>query len=217
MPRFKFLSCTFFLLLFSQAGIFAQPGLFRDMNRHLQEKPKVSFSFDNRNTFMLGQNANIVGIRAGLEFNERVRIGAGIYGLNTDIPRMIIIPHDSIGIPPDTLLSQVGFSYLSLFTEYAFFKSKRWEFAVPLYLGLGSTSYRAGSYEYRKATVSLLETSLYGQFYVFSWLAFHAGAGYRLMLNTNPAVSGRFSGPVYTLGVKVYFGKLYRSVFPKKS
>ena len=186
------------------------------MNRHLQEKPKVSFSFDNRNTFMLGQNANIVGLRAGLEFNGRVRIGAGIHGLNTYIPRIIIFPPDSAGLPPDTLFSQVGFSYLSLFTEYAFYKTKRWEFGVPVYIGLGSASYRAGTYEYKKAAVSLLETSLYGQFYIFSWLAFHGGAGYRLMLKSNPAVVGRSSGPVYTLGVKMYFGKLYRSIFPKK-
>jgi hypothetical protein len=206
-----------FIFLILGNYVMAQPRIFKDMNRHLEKKPKLGFSFDSRNTFMLGQNANIFGIRAGLDFDGRVRIGAGVQGLNTLIPRLIIFPPDSVGLPPDTLFTRISFSYLTLFTEYAFLKTKRWEFGVPFYLGLGSASYRVGEYEYRKSGVSLLESSLYGQFYVFSWLALHAGAGYRLMLKSNPAITGRFSGPVYTLGIKVYFGKMYRSVFPKKS
>lgn len=200
----------------SNANILAQPRIFRDMNRHLAEKPKLGFSFDNRNTFLLGQNANIVGVRAGLDFNGRVRIGVGIQGLNTIIPRLLIFPPDSAGLPPDTVFTHIGFSYLTLYTEYAFHKSKRWEFGVPFYFGLGSASYLAGDYPFYKSAISLIESSVYGQFYIFPWLALHSGVGYRLMLKSNSAIAGRFSGPVYTLGVKVYFGKMYRSIFPKK-
>jgi hypothetical protein len=217
----KFLLRSFFWVLviivsISWKGVLAQPRLFRDMNKHLEQKPKLSFSFDSRNTFIVGQNANIFGLRAGLDFNGRVRIGIGLQGLTTPIPRLLIFPPDSVGLPPDTAFTQIGFTYFTLYTEYAFYKSKRWEFGIPFYLGIGNASYREGSYEFNKSAISLIESSLYGQFYIFSWLALHSGAGYRLMLKSNPAISGRFSGPVYTLGVKVYFGKMYRSVFPKK-
>ncbi len=204
------------ILCVSWMEVQAQPQLFRDINKHLEQKPKLSFSFDSRNTFIVGQNANIFGLRAGLDFNGRFRIGLGLQGLTTPIPRILIFPPDSVGLPPDTAFTHIGMSYFTLYTEYAFHKSKRWEFGVPFYLGIGNASYRAGGYEFYKSTISLIETSLYGQFYIFSWLALHSGMGYRLMLKSNSAISGRFSGPVYTLGVKVYFGKMYRSVFPKK-
>ncbi len=204
------------IICFSWMKVQGQPQLFRDINKHLEQKPKLSFSFDSRNTFIVGQNANIFGLRAGLDFNGRVRIGLGLQGLTTPIRRLLIFPPDSAGLPPDSVFTQIGFAYFTLYTEYAFHKSKRWEFGVPFYLGLGSASYRAGNYEFYKSAISLIETSLYGQFYIYSWLALHSGVGYRLMLKSNSAISGRFSGPVYTLGVKVYFGKMYRSIFPQQ-
>ena len=78
------------IICFSWMKVQGQPQLFRDINKHLEQKPKLSFSFDSRNTFIVGQNANIFGLRAGLDFNGRVRIGLGLQGLTTPIRRLLI-------------------------------------------------------------------------------------------------------------------------------
>jgi hypothetical protein len=205
-----------FLLIVGERVI-AQTDIFGDLTQHLNKKPKMTLAFDNRNTFLLGQNANIIGIRAGLDFNGRVRVGLGGHRLNTLIPRILILGPDNNQTDSATLKTEIALDYLALYSECAFFKSKRWEFGIPVYLGLGRAAYRDDGNRYKNAVVSLLETSLYGQFYIFSWLAFHGGSGYRIMLKTNKDITGRLSGPVYTLGVKVCVGEAYRSIFTRKS
>lgn len=222
---YRSLSCLFrkfgfvgFILLMGVCGnIMAQPRVFLEMNKHLNEKPKFVFSFYSKNTFIVGQNARIFGIRPALEFNDRVRLGIGLYGLNTQITRVVIFPADSINAEADTLRPLIQFAYFTLFAEYAFYKSKRWEFGVPVSFGIGGSGYKEGEFVFRNRSIALVEASIYGQYYVFNWLAFNAGAGYRQMLKANQGVPGRFSGPVYALGIKVYLGKIYRGIFPKKT
>jgi len=218
----------FYLLLlytgmgFSPLFLLSQNLIINEINKHLQYTPRFVFSFDSRNTIIAGQNSRIFGIRPALEFNERLRLGVGLYSLNSRIDRVIEVPSDIATQAPDTFPAKVRFSYASIFAEYAFFQSRHWEFGFPVSLGLGSTGYAYHSGENNKAkllhlkSIFLVETAIYGQYRVVPWMAMHLSVGYRQMLIRNKLVAGTFSGPTYTLGVKIFLGKMYRGIFPKK-
>jgi hypothetical protein len=199
----------------------AQSRVLEEIQTSLNHKPRFVFSFDGRNTFIAGQNARLFGLRPALDFNEKLRIGLGLYGLNSQIDRVLIAQSANVDLQNDTLPVKLQFAYLALFAEYAFYRSRHWEFGIPLALGLGSSSYvfqPAGSKPlvFHERSIMLAEGAIYSQYRVLPWLGIQVSAGYRQILKRNRSVPGNFSGPIYTIAIKVFLGKLYRSVFPPK-
>ena len=226
MNTFKILIFRLFILytcLISGASIgYTQTSVLQDIQSALNHKPRFLFAFDGRNTFVAGQNARLFGLRPALEFNERLRIGIGLYGLNSQIDRVLIVPGETAATQVDTLPVKLQFAYLTLFAEYAFYRSRYWEFGVPVALGLGNSSFVFQPADgmnpriFHEGALALVESAAYGQYRVLPWLGIQMSAGYRKIIKNNRRVPGNFSGPIYTIAIKLFIGKLYRSIFPSK-
>jgi hypothetical protein len=209
----------FFILGFNV--VLAQPRVFRDMNKYIAEKPKFMFSFDGQNTYVEGKDARFFGLKTGIDFKGRVHAGVGLYGLRTYLDRSILLGPDTITGKYDTLPGTLKFSYITSFIEYVFFQTKHWEFKVPFAFGLGGSSYTYYftpnvATDFRKGGVLLMVSGLGVEYKFTSWVGLGAGVGYRQILIRNRLMKDRLSTPYYSLAVKLYFGKLYRYVFPKK-
>lgn len=207
------------LLLFSCLiiGLFSLKAQLKDsLAKHFNVKPKFSARLDSRNSFVATQNARIFGIKIGWEYNDAIKLGIGYNRLDSKISKpRYEINNETSGF--DTLESVLKFEYLSPFFEYVFFKTKRWEHAIPVQIGIGNSRYeyidKSGIVHYENyRPVVLYEPAMTTQYKIFPWIGIGAGVGYRLMLVGNRQINDNFNSPIYILRLKVFLGDFYRGV-----
>ncbi len=194
-----------------------EAGVLDSLGHSLKQKPKFIFSFDARRSFVNNQNAKLSGFKFGLEFDNRIRLGLGIYDLSSPFFRSI--PYtDSTG-EVDTAHTRLKFGYISPYIEYVLFQNDRWEFSIPLQLGAGSIALEAidsSGLVFDERPLGILELSITGHYKVFQWIGIGSGVGYRFAFNKEQVVRKSLSSPVYMIKVKVFLGYVYRQIFPKK-
>lgn len=205
---------TVFFFLF-QINTKAQ--LVDSISEAVKFKPKLSFRLDNRFSFTATTPSKIIAFKIGAEFNEKFKVGGGYNLLNSTLTKDVEFKENGV----DTVLtSNLKMSYMSYFIEYVFFRNKRWEFSIPLQIGIGNThyEYHFGEFKFRNnwSMIVNYEASISGQYKIIKWVGIGAGFGYQLMLKDNPAIKENFNTPIYVVKLKIFMGDIYRSIFPKK-
>ena len=201
--------------------------LFDTIQASFHTKPKLIAGFATKTAFVSSFRSPVFTAKAGLEFNHRVRIGAGISWLQLSRYKKGIDNKpfyldktfsDASGIY--TVHPALQFRYVHLFFEYIYFRNRKWQCSIPLQLGIGSSSYKYNfngeDFIESPHTILLYEPAVSGQYKITRWLGAGLDVGLRVMLITNKNIGSRFDSPVYDIKVLVFWGELYRMVFPKK-
>lgn len=198
-----------------KSSILTRPADIRDAFR--SDKVKVSVGLDSRRSFVSRQDVNMLGARAGLDFDGMVRVGGGIYFLFSDIHQQFVLTNPSTG-EDSTVTARLRFNYITFFFEPVILKSRRWEISIPLHLGLGDTYFEgAGFDQSRPRTVVLSEASVIGHYKIFPWIGLGGGVGYRTMLKGNNLLGENFHAPIYMFTLKIFVGWIYLKLFkPEK-
>ena len=187
----------------------------------MKTKPRLLLGFDIRNSFIENRGARIYSWKIGVEFNERFRIGGGFSHLvsnhHPSLDRVIFKANGK-----DTLATaKLRFNYITYFIDYVFYKRRKWEFSVPIQVGIGLSQYDYRDEDGTRHTIGqsgilLYEPAIFGTYKITKWFGLGMGAGFRIMLINNKGISSRFNSPIYIFKVKIFFGEIYRSVFRKK-
>jgi hypothetical protein len=205
---------SFLLSLLLAFPLHAQ--LIDSIAKHFEVKPKFSARFDSRNSFIASQNARIIGVKIGWEYNNAIKIGIGYNRLESKISKPKYFFNNEFN-SYDTLQSFLKFEYLTPYFEYVFFKTKRWEHAIPVQIGIGNSRYEyvdlKGIVHYENyRPVVLYEPAMTTQYKIFPWIGIGAGVGYRLILVGNRQINKNLNSPIYIFRVMVFLGDLYKGV-----
>lgn len=190
---------------------------FNTTNDYLTDKVlKFVFTLDSRNSFVGNRYVVIDGIKAGLEYEDKLRFGIGYYGLISPLEKYYKLN----GIP-DTFHLVLHFWYASAFTEYVLFKNQKWEVSTPIQLAFGQTlgekkSMRGVLLSSKKNSPSLLEVSVNGHYRIVKWIGVGGGVGYRFMFSKDESLRSYFDSPIVIYKVKLFLGEIYKSLFIKK-
>lgn len=176
---------------------------------------KLLVGFDTRRSFIDKRDVRLLGLRAGLDFDKKVRLGFGVYFLGSGVTQTFIFRRDN---GPDTLKAPLRFAYITFFAEPVFLSTKRWEVSTPFHLGVGESFYEGPrDLGFRtNQTVFLAELSLVAQYKILPWVGIGGGFGYRQMLVGNPYVKADFNAGVYMINVKIFLGYLYRKLMGRE-
>jgi len=153
-----------------------------------------------------------------VEFNERFRIGGGFSNLSKNHSPFL---DRNINDGDSVYLAKLKFNYIAYFVEYVFYNRKKWEFSVPIQLGIGSSKYQytdkdGNEKDVDKNVIILYEPAITGQFKITRWFGVGVGAGFRIMLLNNKAIEEGFNSPIYIFKLKVFFGEIYKAVTNKQ-
>ena len=188
-------------------------------------KPSFFFTLDNTASFVGGKSATTNELRFGLDFKKKLKLGLGYGQLVSDIVvnKNVVIENagnDSVATVPANL----SLSFFSANAEYVFFNSKRWQISTPLQIGVGSTYFlyyesdkNGKSIQKRtdEGTVLVSGFSAVATYRILRWIGISAGLGYRVGILNNDKVAESFNSPVYTFKFRIFFGEIYKSVFPR--
>lgn len=193
--------------------------LLDSLQNHLTHKPKFFIKLDSRNSFVASRSARITGIKLGYDYNNSLRFGIGANWLNKAVikPRLLTNGNGELY----TVRAALKIFYLSPFSEYVFFRNKRWEHTINLQLGFGKSwvnykDYRGVKFTENQKFILLYEPSMITQYKVLPWLGIGCGVGYRLLLLNNKSSGANFNSPVYVLKSRLFFDELYHILLKKR-
>jgi hypothetical protein len=204
----RFGAIYFLLLLFSLPLAAQEGGL------PAKEKFRFLAGFDSRTTIINRETIGITGLRVGLKKNKYA-FGIGGYDsrflgiLGRTLSKPFTLDEFS---PERTVDADVDFRYLSVFGEYYLVRQKKVILALNTQLGAGNirVAYDLdGEPVVRKLRKGLVEHYAKLRVLPLPWLELSGGVGYRYLIDGEPQIKQSFSGPVYTIGGWIYFGKLF--------
>jgi hypothetical protein len=173
----------------------------------LKARPSLYATLDSRNTFIGSRRAEITGLRAGLRFKQKFRVGVGFHFLSTPQYRSFNIANDSF---VGTKELPLKVRYVALSSDYLFYKTKRWELMVAAQMGIGRSFYGPEPYSsiVRNDSYFLVyEPMISAEYSVLKWLGVSGKYGYRVSFGAE-----RLTAPIYAFGVDIYWFTIYRSI-----
>lgn len=189
------------------------------INYSLKQRPGLFLNFVPFNSYISRDIANFTGIRAGLNFNKRIKFGIGYFGLtNSSVVSDVLIEDDG---PSYITPGELNFHFFSITAEYIFYKSHPWQVSfIPVQFGVGRASYdyirrsETARIKTSRETVLLLHPDFSAQYSVLNWLGIGATLGYRVSLNGSKNIQEDFNSPTFSLTLKVFMEELYKMAFP---
>jgi hypothetical protein len=207
--RFLKKSTLVFLVIFTfSSHIKAQ--FIDSLKMHLSHQPTFFIKLNNRNTFIKNQTARVNGLNIGFSYNNRFRTGIALNHLTSSYTQKNTCNDH-------TIISHFAISYISYFVDYTYYQKKRLSIAIPLQLGLGMSYYHYSSnnhlWLYSKHYGITYEASTIVNYELFYWISVNGGLGYRLALFDNNEANLHFTSIIYSFGINLYPGRLYKHLF----
>ncbi len=209
------------MCLSGQLKIAAQPTL-DTIQWCLTQKPNPFVKLDTRNSFFYNSRVVIFGIKGGLNYGKRLHLGLG-YNQISPFARVTKnfnkqIYYTRYDGQRDSVAAKLKFFYFSAHAEYIFYQTRHWQLSIPLLIGIGRTGYR---YELMgvKRNVDrhlcfIYEPAVSIEYRFFKWVGIGADVGFRFILTNNKVLNQKLNAPVYAFKLLIYYGEIYRSLFP---
>lgn len=174
---------------------------------------RVVVQFDQRFSPLNGKLVGINGLKLGIDWRGRLRLGLGAYRLSGGVPTRGALP---VGLPPGSG-TELRFRYVAAYGEYVLIGTPRWEVSTPTQLGFGRVFVRYHLPDGRREQspidhIWLVEPSVVGHMRIFRWVGVGAGVGYRQLLFLNSEQERELSGFIVLGRVKLFLGDLYKIV-----
>jgi hypothetical protein len=205
---------TLFIVLAMTAFGAAKGQLLDSISLFTAERPRFVAKLDIRGSFVSNRNVRIMGAKIGLEHGGRFQYGIGYSFLFTPVQREELL--DGIGLT--ALRLRVG--YLSPYVDYAFYQRGPWEVRLPVQFGIGAASriYRDAEgrkQRYQRTGLLIYEPAMTVQYRFWKYFAVGAGWGFRLVWQTGDKMGENLNAPIYTFGLRVFFGDLWKDFGPE--
>lgn len=212
MKRILLIACLL------SSGLLAKAQLIDSLREAFRHKYSIDARLESRNSFIDNQLISVSGVRLGLAFQRKFRLGLGVSWLKSDFKSTSSVI-DPMG-KPETIISYLKFVYLCYYVDFVFYKTKRWQLSVPIQAGTGSSWFQPkANYnvktDTRKYFLLLYEPGITAQFKLTRWAGLGADVAYRFTLKNNKKISEKLNSPTYSFKILIWFDQLFYELFPK--
>jgi hypothetical protein len=197
---------------------FSAKGQFLDTFKvFLKSRPSIDARLESRYSFLNNSPTKVSGVRLGLSFRRKLRVGIGYSWLNTDVSDKKLIT-DAFGETRYTD-EYLKFGYFCYYADFVFHKTKRWQLSVPIQVGTGMywRQYNDGMQVIRSKKRLLLfyEPGITVQFKVFKWFGLGMDVCGRLALRNTNYVGEKLNSFVLAPKLLIWFDQIFYSAAPK--
>ncbi len=183
----------------------------------IKSKSSLDLGIASGYSFIDNRLAGMFGLRVGVSFKRKLKLGGGVSWLNSDIKT-----NDFIFSETGALINTPTYlklAYFALYADFVFYKTQRWQLSVPVQTGFGASWFQS-QYKYdiirnKKYFLFLYEPGISTQFKIFKFFGLGVDVGYRFVLKNNDYVNLRFSSPTYAFNIKFWADQLFFEIFPK--
>jgi hypothetical protein len=214
-------------------GILAAKAQYLDtLHEVFTHKSNIDARLESRYSFINNQVVSVTGVRLGVAFQRKLRIGGGISWLKSDY-KATFHPIRFLTGKPDTITRHLKFGYLCFYLDFVFYKTKRWQLSVPIQAGFGTLWFQKNQrYNFwggdHKYFLALYEPGITAQFKVTKWFGLGTDVAYRFSIKNNRKIRHDFDAPgshfkvlawspTYSFKILIWFDQLYYELFPKST
>lgn len=193
-------------------------------------KSSIDARLESRYSFNDNRVISVTGVRLGVAFQRKLRIGGGLSWLKSDY-ETTFHPYSKFFNRTDTIKRYLKFAYLCFYVDFVFYKTKRWQLSVPIQAGFGALWFQKGRlYNFsgsdHKYFLALYEPGITAQFKVLKWFGLGTDVAYRFSLKNNRKIREDYDAPgshfrvlnwspTYSFKILIWFDQLYYEMFPK--
>ncbi len=205
------------IIIFVSISFFAKGQFLDTFKVFLHSKPSIDARLESRYSFMNNSPTKVSGIRLGLTFRRKLRVGIGYSWLDTPVyDKEIAI--DELG-KPKMITSFFKFGYVCYYADFVFHKTKRWQLSVPIQVGTGMywTRYDDGL-KITNSTKRLLlfyEPGITVQYKITRWCGLGLDVCARLALRNTNYVSNKLNSFVLAPKLLIWFDQIFYMTAPK--
>ncbi|PJA06247.1 MAG: hypothetical protein COX70_09860 [Flavobacteriales bacterium CG_4_10_14_0_2_um_filter_32_8] len=186
-----------------------------EFKKSFHAKPKLDVKFDNRFSFIRDSKVKTIGVKIGLSYRRKFKIGLGINSMLLPVQSTYTTDADT-AIPVN-----LEYFYFSPYIEYVYYNTKKWEFSLSAQMGIGSASYQYDDVNGKKvklneSAVLSYEPAMLIDYKIIRWIGIGTGVGYRLVFYKSPGIKEKFSSPEYVIKLKIYLGEIVRTFTGKE-
>ena len=200
------------IFLFCSAAYTSQCQFIDTLQSAIEKKGKFIFSFNSRDSYIGTSYASIFGYMAGVCFGDKFTIGGGFNSLASPV-------YATHYINGNTVRAELSLDYLSYFVEYSINLTSHWELDIPVFIGVGSSSYQytldnTVINEHSKVILPL-EPQVQVDYNFNKYWGLSTQVGYRLMLVNSSFFSNNINSITYSVGVSLSPLEIYAGLFPR--
>lgn len=201
-------------------AIKSQPAI-DTINYSIKQKPVLFGKFGTRDSFIDNNRAGVLGVQLGINFANRFRLGVGYNQLYSSSAffdkQLFFLNYSNITVSTNAHLQ---LAYFSAFVEYVYYRNHRWQFSIPLQLGIGQIYYKYllnnETKKMDQSSVFVYEPATSVEYKVVKWLGLGADIGFRFILTDYKKHSEKLNSPTYAFKLLIYYSEIYKSIKKKK-
>ena len=186
-----------------------------EFKKSFKSKPKLDVKFDNRFSFIRDSDVKTIGIKVGLNYRRKFKVGLGFNQMLFNVEK---IAFNDAGeeVPVD-----LEYSYFSPYLEYVYYNTRKWEFSLSFQHGIGGASYQFVNTDGKKvklkqSAVLSFEPAMLIDYKIIRWVGIGTGIGYRMVYYKRSSIQEKFTSPEYVIKLKVYLGEIVRTITGKE-
>lgn len=208
------------VLLLALVGLGGHAQYMDTLRLALSGSRSLDIGYDARNSFVDHARVSVQTVKLGVVFGRKISMGAGYAWLSSRTPVFNTYRFYDRELSRDTSITRrLAFNYIRFYVNYIYYKSRRWEFSLPLQAGVGKLAYKY-SYNDRELRADegycfLYEPEIDVKFRILRWLGAEADVGYRFLVKNNRFIKNTFNSPTLSLGIFIVWNELALMAFPK--
>lgn len=183
----------------------------------LKSRPSIDARLESRYSFLNNSPTKVSGVRLGLSFRRKLRVGIGYSWLDTDVKDIKLIT-DAFGNLRYTN-EYLKFGYVCYYADFVFHKTKRWQLSVPIQVGTGMywTQYNDGlkTIKSKQRLLLFYEPGITVQFKATRWCGLGLDVCARLALRNTKYVGEKLNSFVLAPKLLIWFDQIFYMTFPK--
>ncbi|MBA4239907.1 MAG: hypothetical protein C0448_04220 [Sphingobacteriaceae bacterium] len=207
----------FAIILFTTISLSIKGQFLDTFKVFLRSRPSIDARLESRYSFLNNNATKVSGVRLGLSFRRKLRVGIGYSWLDAKVSDKKIITNDyGKLITTDEFLK---FGYVCYYADFVFHKTKRWQLSVPIQVGTGLywTQYYDGEKTIKTKQRFLLfyEPGITVQFKITKWCGLGIDVCARLALKNTKYVGEKLNSFVLAPKLLIWFDQIFYSIAPK--
>lgn len=183
----------------------------------LKSRPNIDARLESRYSFLNHNATKVTGVRLGLSFKRKLRVGIGYSWLDADVSDKKLIT-DILG-NERYANNYFKFGYVCYYADFVFHKAKRWQLSVPIQVGTGMywTKYHDGEkfVNSKKRLLLFYEPGITVQFKITKWCGLGIDVCARLALRNTNYVGNKLNSFVLAPKLLIWFDQIFYSIAPK--
>lgn len=199
-------------------GFKLQAQFLDSLHQLFNSSSSIDARFESRWSFIRNEAITVTGVRLGVAYNRKLRIGGGLSWLQTNRSE-IFNQTNTLGNTED-VKKYLKFGYLCYYIDFVYYRTKRWQLSVPIQLGTGMSWFQKESNYHTHVTdkkyfLLLYEPGITIQFKIFRWLGVGGDYAFRFVMRNQKKIGEQLNSPTLTIKYLFWPDQLFYELAPK--